>query len=189
MWISKQEYDESGPSIVHRKCFWFRNVSFGNPIKSRTLTLSSFIICFFFLLFLFLNFTYKGLSKYVDNVAIFQISFKKFKIDTIILCKRFNSVNAWIFITIGQKELMLIKLKLIKLKSRICLHVAVATSKTKHHYNAFHRFSKLPPIYYTQNIRLFIHSLKLYLYQLNISLVTIVDYYELGCGFFTDLLC
>lgn len=21
MWISKQEYDESGPSIVHRKCF------------------------------------------------------------------------------------------------------------------------------------------------------------------------
>jgi hypothetical protein len=22
MWISKQEYDESGPSIVHRKCFW-----------------------------------------------------------------------------------------------------------------------------------------------------------------------
>jgi hypothetical protein len=23
MWISKQEYDESGPSIVHRKCFWF----------------------------------------------------------------------------------------------------------------------------------------------------------------------
>jgi actin-related protein len=23
MWISKQEYDESGPSIVHRKCFYF----------------------------------------------------------------------------------------------------------------------------------------------------------------------
>merc|ERR1712038_399699 len=23
MWISKQEYDESGPSIVHRKCFQF----------------------------------------------------------------------------------------------------------------------------------------------------------------------
>ena len=22
MWISKQEYDESGPAIVHRKCFW-----------------------------------------------------------------------------------------------------------------------------------------------------------------------
>ena len=22
MWISKQEYDEAGPSIVHRKCFW-----------------------------------------------------------------------------------------------------------------------------------------------------------------------
>merc|ERR1711906_9788 len=22
MWISKQEYDESGPTIVHRKCFW-----------------------------------------------------------------------------------------------------------------------------------------------------------------------
>ncbi len=21
MWVSKQEYDESGPSIVHRKCF------------------------------------------------------------------------------------------------------------------------------------------------------------------------
>jgi actin-related protein len=21
MWISKQEYDESGPAIVHRKCF------------------------------------------------------------------------------------------------------------------------------------------------------------------------
>ena len=21
MWISKEEYDESGPSIVHRKCF------------------------------------------------------------------------------------------------------------------------------------------------------------------------
>jgi actin len=21
MWISKQEYDESGPQIVHRKCF------------------------------------------------------------------------------------------------------------------------------------------------------------------------
>jgi actin-related protein len=21
MWISKQEYDEAGPSIVHRKCF------------------------------------------------------------------------------------------------------------------------------------------------------------------------
>lgn len=21
LWISKQEYDESGPSIVHRKCF------------------------------------------------------------------------------------------------------------------------------------------------------------------------
>jgi len=21
MWITKQEYDESGPSIVHRKCF------------------------------------------------------------------------------------------------------------------------------------------------------------------------
>lgn len=21
MWISKQEYDESGPTIVHRKCF------------------------------------------------------------------------------------------------------------------------------------------------------------------------
>lgn len=21
MWISKQEYDDSGPSIVHRKCF------------------------------------------------------------------------------------------------------------------------------------------------------------------------
>ena len=21
MWISKQEYDESGPGIVHRKCF------------------------------------------------------------------------------------------------------------------------------------------------------------------------
>jgi actin-related protein len=21
MWISKQEYDETGPSIVHRKCF------------------------------------------------------------------------------------------------------------------------------------------------------------------------
>jgi len=21
MWISKQEYDEGGPSIVHRKCF------------------------------------------------------------------------------------------------------------------------------------------------------------------------
>ena len=21
MWTSKQEYDESGPSIVHRKCF------------------------------------------------------------------------------------------------------------------------------------------------------------------------
>lgn len=21
MWISKQEYDENGPSIVHRKCF------------------------------------------------------------------------------------------------------------------------------------------------------------------------
>ncbi|EDO18849.1 hypothetical protein Kpol_1023p18, partial [Vanderwaltozyma polyspora DSM 70294] len=21
MWISKQEYDESGPSIVHHKCF------------------------------------------------------------------------------------------------------------------------------------------------------------------------
>ncbi|GAB9473981.1 hypothetical protein TeGR_g6182, partial [Tetraparma gracilis] len=21
MWISKAEYDESGPSIVHRKCF------------------------------------------------------------------------------------------------------------------------------------------------------------------------
>ena len=21
MWIAKQEYDESGPSIVHRKCF------------------------------------------------------------------------------------------------------------------------------------------------------------------------
>jgi hypothetical protein len=25
MWISKQEYDESGPSIVHRKCFWSRD--------------------------------------------------------------------------------------------------------------------------------------------------------------------
>jgi actin-related protein len=24
MWISKQEYDESGPSIVHRKCFWLK---------------------------------------------------------------------------------------------------------------------------------------------------------------------
>ena len=24
MWISKQEYDESGPSIVHRKCFYAR---------------------------------------------------------------------------------------------------------------------------------------------------------------------
>jgi len=22
MWITKAEYDESGPSIVHRKCFW-----------------------------------------------------------------------------------------------------------------------------------------------------------------------
>merc|ERR1711933_333697 len=22
MWISKGEYDESGPTIVHRKCFW-----------------------------------------------------------------------------------------------------------------------------------------------------------------------
>ena len=22
MWISKAEYDESGPSIVHRKCFF-----------------------------------------------------------------------------------------------------------------------------------------------------------------------
>jgi hypothetical protein len=22
MWISKDEYDESGPAIVHRKCFW-----------------------------------------------------------------------------------------------------------------------------------------------------------------------
>jgi actin-related protein len=22
MWISKQEYNESGPSIVHRKCFY-----------------------------------------------------------------------------------------------------------------------------------------------------------------------
>jgi actin, other eukaryote len=21
MWISKEEYDESGPAIVHRKCF------------------------------------------------------------------------------------------------------------------------------------------------------------------------
>ncbi|RWS08511.1 hypothetical protein B4U79_01134 [Dinothrombium tinctorium] len=21
MWIAKQEYDESGPAIVHRKCF------------------------------------------------------------------------------------------------------------------------------------------------------------------------
>merc|ERR1712008_387483 len=25
MWISKQEYDESGPSIVHRKCFYSVN--------------------------------------------------------------------------------------------------------------------------------------------------------------------
>ena len=23
MWIAKAEYDESGPSIVHRKCFYF----------------------------------------------------------------------------------------------------------------------------------------------------------------------
>lgn len=22
MWISKQDYEESGPSIIHRKCFW-----------------------------------------------------------------------------------------------------------------------------------------------------------------------
>jgi len=22
MWITKQEFEESGPSIVHRKCFW-----------------------------------------------------------------------------------------------------------------------------------------------------------------------
>jgi len=28
MWISKQEYDESGPSIVHRKCF-FLNIPTG----------------------------------------------------------------------------------------------------------------------------------------------------------------
>jgi len=26
MWISKQEYDESGPSIVHRKCFWVTGI-------------------------------------------------------------------------------------------------------------------------------------------------------------------
>merc|ERR1739841_444836 len=25
MWISKSEYDEAGPSIVHRKCFWAAN--------------------------------------------------------------------------------------------------------------------------------------------------------------------
>jgi len=22
MWVTKQEYEESGPSIVHRKCLW-----------------------------------------------------------------------------------------------------------------------------------------------------------------------
>jgi actin len=24
-WITKGEYDESGPTIVHRKCFWVLN--------------------------------------------------------------------------------------------------------------------------------------------------------------------
>merc|ERR1712223_103164 len=33
MWISKQEYDESGPSIVHRKCF---QVNTHNYIPSTT---------------------------------------------------------------------------------------------------------------------------------------------------------
>ena len=27
MWISKPEYDESGPSIVHRKCFWSASIN------------------------------------------------------------------------------------------------------------------------------------------------------------------
>ena len=32
MWISKQEYDESGPQIVHRKCF--AQIS-ANPAKTK----------------------------------------------------------------------------------------------------------------------------------------------------------
>jgi len=26
MWITKSEYDEAGPGIVHRKCFWIFSV-------------------------------------------------------------------------------------------------------------------------------------------------------------------
>ncbi|GAA5915474.1 uncharacterized protein JCM6883_004824 [Sporobolomyces salmoneus] len=44
MWVSKQEYDESGPSIVHRKCFvslvlllfLLRNLSCSLALEHRT---------------------------------------------------------------------------------------------------------------------------------------------------------
>jgi len=33
MWINKQEYDEYGSNIVHRKCFWDKKLLFIKIIK------------------------------------------------------------------------------------------------------------------------------------------------------------
>jgi len=38
MWITKSEYDDSGPSIVHRKCFWY------NKFKSHFVFNNKFLI-------------------------------------------------------------------------------------------------------------------------------------------------
>lgn len=44
MWISKSEYDESGPTIVHRKCFW---VNYWNNLWEGFETWDSILIIWF----------------------------------------------------------------------------------------------------------------------------------------------
>merc|ERR1712086_960477 len=46
MWISKREYDESGPSIVHRKCFQTRCLSLARSSAGRACL--SFVLSTFF---------------------------------------------------------------------------------------------------------------------------------------------
>jgi hypothetical protein len=60
-------------------------------------------------------------KKYVDNVAPLQIICQN-----IIFCKNIYCMNVWIFIAIGQMDLILIKFK----TNMFCTHGAVVTSET-----------------------------------------------------------
>lgn len=59
MWIAKAEYDESGPSIVHRKCFWalIGKRKFGWRKKSITIFKEMLLCCCLLLSLLFFEFS------------------------------------------------------------------------------------------------------------------------------------